>query len=157
MVIPFLTQPPHERTLTGWGSRVYPNVRAAGCTLTSGQPGAAWSGQEVCSGFALAARASPLAARCMNSYYTIRIKKCMNWYKNHTVYEFVLHNLYNNCIKISEKKIWIRVGISTWDQNGLQSSQRHVIHHPTSSISAHFIYHIRTPSEKVDYDFIRMA
>ena len=30
---------------------------AAGCTLTSGQPGAAWSGQEVCSGFALAARA----------------------------------------------------------------------------------------------------
>jgi hypothetical protein len=34
MVIPFLTQPPHERTLTGrgsqvyptgWGSRVYPN------------------------------------------------------------------------------------------------------------------------------------
>jgi hypothetical protein len=45
---PFLTQPPHERTLTGRGSRVYPNVGAAGCTLkvgaagctlTSGQPG----------------------------------------------------------------------------------------------------------------------
>ena len=48
ILIPFLTQPPHERTLTGRGSRVYPNVGAAGCTLkvgaagctlTSGQPG----------------------------------------------------------------------------------------------------------------------
>ena len=71
------------------GSWVYPNVVAAGCTVTSGQLGAAWSGQEVCSGFAL-------AARCMNSYYTIRIKKCMNWYKNCTVYEFIMNNLYNN-------------------------------------------------------------
>jgi hypothetical protein len=69
ILIPFLTQPPHERTLTGrgsWvypkgrGSRVYPNVGAAGCTLTSGQPGAAWSGQEVCSGIALAACAARL-------------------------------------------------------------------------------------------------
>ena len=34
----------------------------------------------------------------MNSYYTIRIKICMNWYKNHTVYEFVLYNLHNNCM-----------------------------------------------------------
>ena len=91
LLVPFLTQPPHERTLTGRGSRVYPNVGAAGCTLKSGQPGAAWSGQEVCSGFAL-------AACCMNSYYTIRIKECINWYKNHTVYEFVLYNLYNNCM-----------------------------------------------------------
>ena len=33
MVIPFLTQPPHERTLTGRGSRVYPNIGAPGCTL----------------------------------------------------------------------------------------------------------------------------
>jgi hypothetical protein len=96
ILIPFLTQTPHERTLTGRGSRVYPNlgaagctlkVGAAGCTLMSGQPGAAWSGQEVCSGFALAARALPsrlglcprgsgfaLAARCMNLYYTICIK-----------------------------------------------------------------------------------
>jgi hypothetical protein len=63
ILIPFLTQPPRERTLTGRGSRVYPNVGAAGCTLTSGQPSAAWSGQEVCSGFAL-------AACCMNLYYT---------------------------------------------------------------------------------------
>jgi hypothetical protein len=95
ILIPFLTHPPHERTLTGRGSRVYPNVGAAectlkvgaaGCTLTLGQLGAAWSGQEVCSGFAL-------AARCMNSYYTIRIKNCMNWYKNHTLYEFVLYNV----------------------------------------------------------------
>jgi hypothetical protein len=34
----------------------------------------------------------------MNSYYTIRIKICMNWYKNHTVYEFVLYNLHINCL-----------------------------------------------------------
>ena len=54
-------------TIHGRGSRVYPNVGAAGCTLTSGQPGAAWSGQEVCSGFAL-------AACCMNWYDTICIK-----------------------------------------------------------------------------------
>ena len=52
ILIPFLTQPPHERTLTGRG--------AAGCTLTSGQPGAAWLEKEVCSGFALAARAERL-------------------------------------------------------------------------------------------------
>ena len=39
LLVPFLTQPPHERTLTGRGSQVYPNVGAAGCTLTSGQPG----------------------------------------------------------------------------------------------------------------------
>jgi hypothetical protein len=72
----------------------------------------------------------------------------MNWYKNHTVYELVLYNLYSNCMnsfvrictKISEKKICIRVGISTQDQNGLQSLQPHTIHHPTASISAHFIY-----------------
>ena len=48
------TPPPHEHTLTGRGSRVYPNVGAAGCTLKVGAAG--------CS-FALAARASPLAAR----------------------------------------------------------------------------------------------
>jgi hypothetical protein len=33
ILIPFLTQPSHERTLTGRGSRVYPNVGAAGCGL----------------------------------------------------------------------------------------------------------------------------
>ena len=38
-LIPFLTQPPHERTLTGRGSRVYPNVGAAGCTLKVGAAG----------------------------------------------------------------------------------------------------------------------
>ena len=55
----------------------------------------------------------------------------MNWYKNHTLYEFVLYNSYkklyefviqfvlykfvlvNLYTKISEKKICIRVGIST--------------------------------------------
>jgi hypothetical protein len=58
----------------------------------------------------------------------------MNWYKNHTLYEFVLYNSYkklyefviqfvlykfvlvNLYTKISEKKICIRVGISTPDQ-----------------------------------------
>jgi hypothetical protein len=29
MVIPFLTQPPHERTLSGRGSRVYPKGRGS--------------------------------------------------------------------------------------------------------------------------------
>ncbi len=24
----------------------------------------------------------------------------MNWYKNHTVYEFELHDLYNNCMNL---------------------------------------------------------
>jgi len=50
-------------------------------------------------------------------------KNCMNWYKNHTVYEFILYNLYNNCMnlfvwihrKINEKNC-IQVGISTQDQ-----------------------------------------
>jgi hypothetical protein len=67
MVIPFLTQPPHERTLTGRGSRVYPNGRGSERTL-SGRSSRVYpkgwgsrvrpSGQDVCSGFALAARAS---------------------------------------------------------------------------------------------------
>ena len=48
----------------------------------------------------------------MNSYYTIRIKNCMNWYKNHTLYEFVLYNMYNFiCMNSYKKKICIRVGI----------------------------------------------
>ena len=83
---------PHD-TLTGRGSRVYPNVwaagctlkvGAAGCTLTSGQPVAAWSGQEMCSGFALARRGLlyelvqynlyKKCTNCMNLYYTICIK-----------------------------------------------------------------------------------
>ena len=132
--IPFLTQPSHERTLTGRGSRVFPNVGAtgctlkvgaAGCTLTLGQPGVP---KRRCSRVRpgrgrRCIRASPSqlglrplrlalrAACCMNLYYNL-YKTCTNWYKNHTVYELVLHNLYNNCmnlyyticIKISEKK-----------------------------------------------------
>jgi hypothetical protein len=53
------------------------------------------------------------------------------------MYEFVLVNLYT---KISKKKICIRVGISTRDQYLRLKSSRSVIHHPASSISAHFIY-----------------
>jgi hypothetical protein len=96
ILIPFLTQPPHERNLTGWGSqvypkgrgsRVYPNVGAAGCTLTSGQPGVAWSGQEVCSGFALAARAA-------RSRLVVRIGTIQFVYKMYELNEFVPYNLY---------------------------------------------------------------
>jgi hypothetical protein len=36
-----------------------------------------------------------IRSSCMNSYYN-SYKNCMNWYKNHIVYEFVLYNLYNN-------------------------------------------------------------
>ena len=139
----------------GRGSRVYPNVGAAGCTLTSGQPGVAWSGQEVCSGFALAARAarSQLGLRprgllyelvqynlykkcmnCMNLYYTICI--CINLYKKRTnyiirigMYEFILGNLYK---KIIEKKDLHPVGISTRDQYPQLKS--------SPSVSGHFIY-----------------
>ena len=88
----------------------------------------------------------------MNLYYTICIK-CMNY----------MNLYYTICIKYV-RIIWIRmyefvqklakkkrnqVGISTQDQYGLQSSQRHAIHHPAASISGHFIYipKIRTPSE----------
>ena len=42
--------------------------------------------------------------------------------------------------KISEKKIFFWVGISTRDQNGLQSSQRYFPHRPTTSIIGHYIY-----------------
>jgi hypothetical protein len=75
---------------------------------------------------------------CMNLYYNLY--KCMNLYyticKKRTNYmnPYVLI-----CTKISEKKR-TQVGISTRDQYGLQSSQRHAIHHPAASISAHFIY-----------------
>ena len=86
MVIPFLTQPPHERTLTGRGSRVYPNVGAAGCGLVG-------------AGGVLGLRPRGLLYEFVlyNLY-----KKCTNWYKNHTVYEFVLNNLYNNCMNSFE-------------------------------------------------------
>ena len=50
-LIPFLTQPLHERTLTGWGSRVYPNGQGS---LV--RPG--WGRR--------CARASPLAAHAAN-------------------------------------------------------------------------------------------
>ena len=87
ILIPFLTQPPHERTLTGRSSRVYPKRRGSRV-----RPGRGWR----------CARASPLAARARGSLYEFVLynsyKKCMNWYKNHTMYEFVLYNLYNNCM-----------------------------------------------------------
>ncbi len=66
------------------------------------------------------------------------------------LYEFVLVNLYT---KISEKKICIRVGISTPDQYLRLKSSRSAIHHPPPPlVPILFIYHtIRLPSAKVDY------
>ena len=66
---------------------MYPNVGAAGCTLTSGQPGAAWSGQEVCSGFALASRC---ALALLYEFVIYNLYK-----KRYELYELVLYNLYN--------------------------------------------------------------
>jgi hypothetical protein len=73
------------------------------------------------------------------------------------LYEFVLVNLYT---KISEKKICIRVGISTLDQYLHLKSSRSAIHHPTSSNSAHFIcipYNKITIQKSGLYDLTRMA
>ncbi len=67
------------------------------------------------------------------------------------MYEFVQ--------KLAKKKKK-KVGISTRDQHGLQSSQRHAIHHPTSSISAHFIYipyNKKTIRKSGLYDLTRFA
>ena len=58
-LIPFLTQPTHERTLTGRGSQVYPNGR--GSRVRPGQ------GRRC-------ARASPLAARAVRSRLTLRAR-----------------------------------------------------------------------------------
>ena len=128
-----ISNPTPPQTHPNWsGQPVCPNVGAAGCGLV-GAAGGVFGLRPRGSGFAL-------AARCMNSYYTIRIKKCMNWYKNHTVYELVLYNLYKNyCIKISEKKIFIR----GWDFNPGPKWLAIVAapgHSPSSSVSAHFTY-----------------
>ncbi len=92
ILIPFLTQPPHERTLTGRGSRVYPkgrgsrvypNVGAAGCGLVGA--GGVLGLRPRGSGFALRPRGSfyefvvynylyKKCTNCMNLYYTICIK-----------------------------------------------------------------------------------
>ena len=69
---------------------MYPNVGAAGCGLVGA--GGVLGLRPCGSGFAL-------AARCMNSYYTICIKKCMNWYKKDTVYKFVLYNFVQKLVK----------------------------------------------------------
>ena len=74
---------PHERTLTGPGSWVYPKGR---CSRV--RPG--W-GRRYAPG--LAPRGSLYEFVLYNSN-----KKFINCYKNHTVYEFVLHDLYNNCM-----------------------------------------------------------
>ena len=70
ILIPFLTQPPHER--------MYPNVGAAGCTLKVGAAGCG-----------LVGAGGVLGLRPRGSLYEFVLynlnEKCMNWYKNHTV------------------------------------------------------------------------
>ena len=85
----------------------------------------------------------------------------MNWYKNHTVYEFVLYNLYNNVWirlyefvqKLVKKRFISRLGFQPGTKMACNCRivKPSTIHHPTASVSAHFIYiphTIRTPSEK---------
>ena len=60
----------------------------------------------------------------------------MNWYKNHTLYEFVLYNMYNLYVK---KRFASGLGFkprTKW----LAIVPAARIHRPTSSTSAHFIY-----------------
>ncbi len=87
MVSPFLTQPPHERTVTGRGSWVYPNGRGSERTLTGrgsrvfpkGRGSRVWPGRG-----RRCARASP-------SQLALRARGLL--------YEFVLYTLYTICIK----------------------------------------------------------
>jgi hypothetical protein len=72
ILIPFLTQPPHERTLTGRGSRVYPNVGAAGCGLVG-------------AGGVLGLRPRGSSPSC--SLYEFVL---YNLYKKYELYEFVI-------------------------------------------------------------------
>ena len=92
----------------------------------------------------------------------------MNWYKNHTVYEFILYNLYNNCMN---SFVWIRTKISEkkldpgWDFNPgpisrLQSSLcLPATTPPPLSVAILFIYRtIKKTIRKMRlYKFIRVA
>jgi len=71
----------------------------------------------------------------------------MNWYQNYTLYDFVLYNLYNNCmnslyefVQKLVKKIVSRLGFQPGTNVALAIVAVSVIHHPTSSVSGHFIY-----------------
>ena len=118
---------------------MYPNVRAAGCGLV-GAGGV----------LGLCPRGSGFRACCMNSYSTIRIKQC---------YKFVLYNLYNNCIqKLVKKRFASRLGFQPGTK--MACNCRSAIHHPTSYISAHFIYipyNKNTIQKSGLYDFVRMS
>ncbi len=92
----------------------------------------------------------------------------MNWYKNHTVYEFVLYNLYNNCMnscvwirtKISEKNCF-QVGISTRDQYRA-CNRRRVCHPPLHLLRQwpFYLYSTRRIEKTIRklrlYNFIRV-
>ena len=86
----------------------------------------------------------------------------MNWYQNHTVYKFVLYNLYNNCMKlfvrihtkISEKNV-SRLGFQPGINIALAIVAVSAIHHllsttpPPPSVAILCIYGtIKKPSEK---------
>ena len=118
---------------------MYPNVGAAGCGLV-GAGGV----------LGLCPRGSGFRACCMNSYSTIRIKQC---------YKFVLYNLYNNCIqKLVKKRFASRLGFQPGTK--MACNCRSAIHHPTSYISAHFIYipyNKNTIRKSGLYDLTRMA
>jgi hypothetical protein len=84
----------------------------------------------------------------------IRIKNCMNWYKNHTLYEFVLYNMYNFICMNSYKKL-----VKKRFASGLGFKPRTkwlaivaAAHHPPPPGVPIFLYHtIRLPSTKADY------
>jgi len=62
-LIPFLTQPPHECTLTGWGSRVYPN--GGGSRVRPGQGRrCAWASPLAARTARLQLRLCPCGSRC---------------------------------------------------------------------------------------------
>ena len=167
-LIPFPTQPPHECTLTGRGSWVYPNGR--GSRVRPGR-------SRRC------ARASPLAAHAARSWLGLHprglrrlknnnnnnpslyefvlynsYKNCMNWYKNHTVVEFVLYNLYNNCMNLFVRirtqisgKNCIQVGISTGDH--YRACNRCCVCHPPHHLLRQWPFYLYTGQENT-YEFI---
>jgi hypothetical protein len=175
MLIPFLTQPPHERTLTGRGSRVYPKGRGSWVypngrgsiqivhlnPISNPTPPRTQGsrvypkgrGSRVRPGRGRrCARVSPsrlaLAARCMNSYYTIRIKNV--WIGTKTT--LCTNSYYTICITI----VWIR--FYEFVQKLVKKKPVSAIHHPTTSISGHFISYNKNTIRKLRlYKFIREA
>ena len=123
--------PPWTHPNTGRGSRVYPNVGAAGCGLVGA--GGVLGLRPRGSGFALAL----LYEFVIYNLY----KKCI---KNVQIGANVItctNSYWSICIqKLAKKKICIRVGISTRDQYPRLKSSRSATHHPAPSVSGQFFY-----------------